>query len=326
MSGFFARYAVVAVAGALGVWYGVPELKPVLEARRADRPALQPSPAVPALSWRLAVATSPAASGASSGNTSATSRTSHQTTRNPPPEPAAQTPPLAPSNAGEAAVPAPAPQPIGPVFDWGILVETTNVYNAAGTPTGKLPGGTVVERVSVHESSRGSMVRCRVLHNQLWREGIFVPELALAMFQGSYVNASPRDRDRIVRYFTLRSMVADRRDELRESSIRANPHFTAYQAAAKALTEFQAKAKELVAQRDAATGMERSRLEDTLRRLKSDESAILHSFRKAEEPYKRWRASNDDGSVAIASDAQINAWENELAALEPDVRGMVRGL
>lgn len=54
--------------------------------------------------------------------------------------------------------------------------------------------------------------------------------------------------------------------------------------------------------------------------------SLSSAWRKAEDPYKRWRSRNDDGSAAIAADAQINAWENELMAMEPTVRGMVGGL
>jgi hypothetical protein len=319
MSGFYARYVVVAALGAAGVWFGVPELKPLLEQQRsvegAEAAPATPAPA-PAAPWRPADARSQTPAVVPVDRTDPSDRSD-------PSDPAEPVAVPAPEPAPE---PAPVAQPTGPVYDWGVLADTTNCYTAAGQPNGKMPGGTVVERVSVHESSLGSMVRCRVLHNQMWREGFFIPAPALVMFQGSYVNAPAKNRDQIVRYFTLRSMIADRRAELKDHAIRANPHFRAYQSAAIAMTEFQTKAKELVVQRDKATGTERSRLDDTLRRLKSEESTLLHNFRKAEEPYKRWRAQNDDGSIAVAADAQINAWESELTAMEPEVRGLVGGL
>lgn len=319
MSGFYARYVGTLVVGVAAVWVGVPEIKRGLgtpEAARMPPPAGEAEPRAP-VRFAPAVVRRPARPPDRPSETPAAEPERAQPT--PAPEPVGVTPTV-------VSAPEPQPQPQGPVYDWGVLAETTNCYTAAGMPNGKLPGGTVVERMSVHESSRGTLLRCRVLHNQMWREGFFVPESAVVMFQGAYTAAPSQDRDKIVRYFTLRALIADRRADLRDRAVRANPHFAAYQAAAKALTEFQAKAKGLVAQRDAATGMARSRLDDELRRLKAEESKILYDFRKAEDPYKRWRSRNDDGSAAIAADAQINAWENELMAMEPTVRGMVGGL
>ncbi len=337
MTGFYARYLIIGVLALATVWVTVPELKKqgslpdsVLALVSGDRePGGMTSDASdggqPAAVTELPQG-QPAQQAVSVETLPANS---YRATEDQPEQPE-RTPEVPPRPAYSYAEPQPEPsvppQPAGPVYDWGLLAETTNSYTSSGTSNGKLSAGTVVERISTHESSHGTLLRCRVLRQQRWGETVYVPATAVIMFAGPFVEAPVEDRNLLVRYFLLRGKIDDRSSTLRDRAVRANPHFQQYQAAAKALTEFTASSKGLIERRDAATGLEKSRLEDDLRRLKAREAQILHNFRQAEGPYKRWRSRNDDGSAAIAGDSEINAWENEMMKLEPRVRGMVSGL
>jgi len=336
MTGFYTRYFVIGALALASVWIAVPELKkqaaergitfsiPVQGVETSATEGGLDSPAgVDATDdWNGRNGSQPELV-----ETSTPPATSQVPDDEEAPEPRSPIVPAQQTVAQEPSQPAPPPpEPAGPVYDWGLLAETTNSYTAAGISNGRLPGGTVVERISTHESSHGTLLRCRILRDQRWGASVYIPATAVIMFAGPYVEAPKEDRELLVRYFTLRGKIADRSSSLRDQAIRSNPHFLDYQKAAKALTEFNASAKDLVAKRDAATGAARTQLADQLRKLKGQEAQILHNFRRAEEPYKRWRARNDDGSAAIAGDSQINAWENEMQALEPRVRGMVGGL
>lgn len=325
MFGFLLRFLATGLLWASVLWFGIPKAKPWLEARfgsRRPEAAAEVQASLPPS--RIPASRQPP-------DLDVPSRTTPVQTpvepvpASPLPQPAQQPAPQQPPPEPPAPSPSPAPS-AGPSYDWGVLGETVSSYSASGEPSGRLPGGTVVERVSVHDSSRGRIVRCRVLRDQQWKDGFFVPEPAIVQFQGPFVEAPGADRNQVIRYFTLKAKIDDRRAELQEQAIRANPHFPAYQAAAKAMTEFQAKTKQLIAQRDTATGLERGRLDDTLRRLKGEEATILHQFRLAEGPYKKWRATHDDGSVASAGDELLNRWESELSSLKPTVSGMVGGM
>ena len=86
--------------------------------------------------------------------------------------------------------PATSPEADGTNFDWGVLAETTPCYASSGTATGRLLGGTVIEKISVHTSSRGPMLRCRLLEGSTWRSDVFVPESAVVVFAGPYAEGS----------------------------------------------------------------------------------------------------------------------------------------
>lgn len=331
MSDFYAKYVIVAGIGATLVWQGVPKLRQALTPVEESIVAVpRPVPGSPVVLTPVGAVPRPVSGRDPSETQPATAALRDREDPASIQSPASGTPPSAAAlttAATSASSPEESPPPpTGPVHDWGVLAETATWYTAQGTAAGRLTGGTVVERLSSHESSLGAMARCRVLHNQVWRDNVFILEPSLVMFQGAFTSTPVSTRDRIVRYFTLRSLIGDRETETKERLLRSNPYFATYQAAAKTYTEFQARVKDLVAKRDAATGMERARLEDTLWKLKSEQTTLLANLSRAEEPYKRWRAANVDNRPAPPSDAQIKTWQDELAALEPEIRGMVKGL
>ena len=210
---------------------------------------------------------------------------------------------------------------------WGILKESVKGFTATGEVGGKIPGATIIEQVSRHDSDHGVMIKSRVLRqkDQQWIEDIFIPESALVIFNKSYDETPQEDRDLVVKSFTLKAKIADRKSMFKEAAIKANPHFTAYQTAVKAVLELQKKGKELVAQRDAAVGLKRNTFNDQLRKLKSDEAILLKQLSEVEVLYKKWRDSNDDGSVAAKNDAQIKSWTAELQRVEPEARFRMGG-
>ena len=215
------------------------------------------------------------------------------------------------------------PVPFTP--SWGVIRDTTNSFTATGVLFEKLKGGTVVDRISRHDSDAGAMIKSRVLKDGQWISDIFVPEKSIVAFEGRPSTVSVEERDAILKYFVLRNQIAERRATFRETAIRANPHFEAYRAAAMAMIDLQRKAQELTAKRDISSGSERNRLNEELRRIKYEEPKLNNILLQAEVPYKEWRAKNDDGTKAIDSDAQLKEWVAALDKMEADVRAKAIG-
>ncbi len=323
---FYARYLLTALLCGLAVWYGTPEL----QARRGFLPAVLDRIAPSALQDGGRDAGVPAeapveASVAQRRPPDARTAVLTVTAVTDPAEPRA-----APGRpAALRADPPPRPserRPAASSNDWGILAEAARAYSDSGQPQDRYAGGTVVEILSGHNSSSGRLLRCRVLVRQDWVDGLFFAEDAVVRFEGGFADAPHAERDQLIEYFQLKDKVATRRAELQEQVVRSNPHFSEYQAAARAMMEHQECTQDLAARRDAATGMQRSRLEDELRRLNAGRAEVQRRFKAVDEPYRRWRAENVEGSDASAADPRIRDWERRMEALEPAVRRMVSGL
>jgi len=202
-----------------------------------------------------------------------------------------------------------------------MIRDTTNTFTTAGALFEKLKGGTVVERLSRHDSDAGAMVKCRVLRgNGQWISDIFVPERSIVIFEGHFTNVPAAERDAILKYFTLRNQIAERRAAFRETAIRSNPHFKDYQTAAMAMIDLQKKAQELTVKRDAATDSQRHTYNEQLRQIKYEEPRLNNTLLQVEARYKAWRDSNDDGTKAAANDAQLTTWAAALGDMEATIR------
>ena len=214
----------------------------------------------------------------------------------------------------------------GPRYDWGVLAEDAQAYAEDGKPRAKLTAGTVVEKMAERSSKSGPLFVCRILSNRRWQEGFLLPASAVVMFEGPFASSPKGPGDKVIDYFTKVGQRERRLAALKERHLRQNPYFSAYQTAAKAYLDFQQRAKELTAGRDAAVGVERSRLVAELTRMKNQEPRLRSALEKAEVPYKKWKAEHGDGSEAAGDDPEIAALDREIEALVDDVSEMVPGI
>ena len=218
--------------------------------------------------------------------------------------------------------------------DWAVLLEKSPAYDSSGNVIEKLSGGTVVERISGHSSSKGKMYRCRVKTESGWKPDYFILEPALAMFTGPYDTAAVQDRDLIVNYCTLKGKIEDRRHQLKEEALRKNPHFEAYKKLANDLAEMESKTEQLVQKRDSIAStrkrskanMERGKVDDELRRLRGDGATLMNKFKETETKYKQWQSANPAKADPGGSDPQINEWTRQVDAMKPAVSQIVDGI
>ena len=219
------------------------------------------------------------------------------------------------------------PDYTGPRYDWGILAREAQAFSEDGQPRVKLPGGTVVEKMSERQTKAGdTMLICRIRNNRRWQEGFLFHAADVVQFQGPFAFAPKKPSDQIIDYFTKVDQREKRMAAIREEHLRKNPNFETYQNAARAYKEFQDRAKELTAQRDKAVGAERSRLMRELETMKSGEPRLRAEFEKAEIAYKQWKKQHGDGTDEINVDPVVKKLDEEIEALFYDVSEMVPGL
>lgn len=317
---FLVKYLVTAAVLAAAVWFGIP----VIKARMESQPATATAPAATTATVPASTPATPRvpADGAAQAATPAPVTTAT------PAAPAATTPVSAPApepvpaTAATSAVASEPTRPVqtGPRYNWGVLAEEAQAYNEEGKPRVKLPAGTVVEKIEERKSADGQrLLVCRVLNNRRWERGFVLKAASVVTFDCPFEEAPKEAREKIVRYFQLQGFIATRTAALREDHLKRNPHFTAYRRAAKEYTDFQERAKELTAQRDAAQGAERTRIASQLERMKSEEVQLRSALEKVEVPYKKWKAEHGDGIETVINDEQIGQWNDEIDEIKSDV-------
>lgn len=219
------------------------------------------------------------------------------------------------------------PDYTGPRYDWGVLAREAQAFTEDGQPRVKLPGGTVVEKMSERRTKTGDkLLVCRIRNNRRWQEGFLFHAADVVQFQGPFAFAPKKPSDQIVDYFTKLDQREKRMAAIREEHLRKNPNFESYQEAARAYKELQSRAKELTAQRDRAVGNERSRLIRELEDMKSREPRLRAEFEKAEIAYKQWKKQHGDGTDAIGADPIVTKLDGEIDELYYAVADMVPGL
>lgn len=337
---FYVQYLLTAVLLAAALWVGIPKVKASLESERAPRAqrVSAPAPTV-AVHPTAASAVAPAATPMAAPEAPAEEPPAVAATF---PAPAAEPPSPPPSATPPATVPAAAPvtviyepaeeEPVqqpgytGPRYDWGVLAEEAQTYGVDGKIRVKLPAGTVVEKMDEKSSKNGRMSVCRILQNRRWQEGFVLATKHIVMFAGPFAEAPKAPSDKVIRYFQLQGLIDARMAALREAHLKKNPYFESYRRAATAFTEFQAKAKALTEQRDAAQGAMRTKLASELDRMRPEQGRLEASLKRAEGPYKKWKEQNGDGMDTIMNDLQIAKWSEERQNLQPEVAEMVPGI
>ena len=333
---FALQYLVSAMVLGAVVWFGIPEVK----ARAAGNggegrpPAETSAPArVPAPDVEGRREAAPAA-----GRVREPAPTTEPLRPAPSAVAASSLDPAPATGAQESVSPPPAPeyepgqeprQPDydGPRYDWGVLAREAQSFSLEGQPRVKLPGGTVVEKMSERQAKTGdTMLICRIRNNRRWQEGFVFHAADVVQFQGPFAFAPKKPSDQVIDYFTKLDQRERRMAAIREEHLRKNPNFATYQEAARTYKEFQDTAKDLTARRDKAVGAERSRLMRELETMKSKEPRLRAEFEKAEIAYKQWKNQHGDGSEAINDDPLVRKLDGEIDELYFIVADMVPGL
>ncbi len=206
--------------------------------------------------------------------------------------------------------------------EWGITRQEANFYQLDGTRLGKIGGGMIFACDQIRNSSRGAMVECRFKQSSGNEKTVLLSRKEVHLFTGKFEDLSKKQQDALQQYYTLTGKITARKAEVLEAASQKNPHFKSYQAAYKRYLDHVEKAKGLVAQRDAATGLTRANLEDQLRNTKAEESRIKAELDATDTKYREWKAQHPESQVNPADDPQIKRWNSELPALRKVIPGL----
>lgn len=213
------------------------------------------------------------------------------------------------------------PQSSPVIMRWGVLTVNGPVYKKDGKKLqGKAPGGFLVEIAKTVFTSRGDeMALCSVWSGGKWSAQCLVPTSNIAMFEGTRDGLYASDVANLMEYFRLNSALAERKARMEGDALRANPYSARLLELNAENRRMAARAKELVKRRDAATGPERNRLADELRRMEKDSARISGDLKSQLELYENWKTEHGVKPVIVEDDPECRDILAKIRAAEPGV-------
>jgi hypothetical protein len=205
---------------------------------------------------------------------------------------------------------------------WGITFQRTSTYGLDGARLGHVPGGVLLEYRNARVSSAGNMVECVLLENGTPSAPRLVSKKDVCLFTGTYAKLSAKQRSALLAYYTLSGKIGQRKTELLQASAARNPYFSEYNQAYKTYMAHIDKAKALTAQRDKATELDKSRLEDRLREMKVAETALRTQYDALHAKFRAWKQEHANEIAKAENDPDVKRWTQEMAALRQRVPGL----
>jgi predicted aconitase with swiveling domain len=206
--------------------------------------------------------------------------------------------------------------------EWGVLKVRTNFYDTEGKRLGDVPAGLVIDFMESRKSSKGSMVLCKFLHKGREHGPYLVKRADMVLFTGKLTSLSERQRKNLEEYYRTRGLMEERRIAVMQQIAMKNPHYAQYKAAYDKYMEHIDAAKDLAEQRDQATGLTRSNLDDRLRRMKNEEVALKNSYDEIHKKYREWKNANASALPDSATDPQIIEYRREMRTLAERIPGL----
>ena len=205
------------------------------------------------------------------------------------------------------------------VTHWGLTLRQTPFYTRDGSRRDEeLPGGTLVEQIASSTSSRGQMALCRISRPYGWVGPYLVATADLLRFRGTRDGVADADVRALRHYYELNGRLDARIQALKRAAVDANPYASSLRQAHALYEKGKLEAARLTAERDAATGSARTRLDDQLRRLKNEEPELNRRVKRLNDQYKAWQSRNGKPTETTADDDPVTqALKRELAALKP---------
>ena len=332
---FWLSYILIAILGTVGVYYGTQPLWQAL-----GHPLSSPAPAMATTGVRTS---DPTLAPKGSVIRPATSIARPTPTPSPDVGPAATPAPSADNTTrpGDAAAPAttteskppdattpgnsPYPAPAPGCTAWGLTLASASYYSLSGENRGKLPGGTIMDIDEGRNSSKGDMSLGRVERNNAMLGPYLVANADLVRFNVPRSEVPVENIATLKQYYFLKGTLDQRLTDLKQQAVGANPFAAAYGEAVQKYNEFGTREKQLVTKRDAASGAERMRLMDQLREMIPENQRLLRAVNESKEKYNKWKAANPAAATPdLASDPQALELKKQLAALEPQVKEIVK--
>lgn len=189
-----------------------------------------------------------------------------------------------------------------PGYGWGVLVRNADFFDPQMKKLGTLPGGTVIEHMTVVRKDEGEVVSCRVLRNLEWAPRAVVFFTAdLVRFDGvTYADAPRRERDAVIDYCTASAKLEALRGA-QQPKRGKNPYEAEYRAAKAKHDAFQKHVNEVNAKirwsntHNLPGGpSERARLMQEGRTLRGQQVTADAEFKPIRDKWTEWERKHPE--------------------------------
>lgn len=212
---------------------------------------------------------------------------------------------------------------VGPRSGWGFVKTGSPYYSPQGKHLGSLPGGTLFKYSDVKTSSKNAMLVSTVKRGEAWQGPFLLDCTEIAAYEGSPYTLDLQILADLGLYFSLLGKAEDRKAQLSEQALSANPHFNSARQTQKAYQDSIAKAAELERQMNTLTGARKSKALDTLRAFKYEQVRIKAKADQEAAAYKVWKDAHPASPTALAADPQLQTLEQELRQAKAKVAKLV---
>lgn len=213
------------------------------------------------------------------------------------------------------------PQSADDIIRWGAMMVNSPVFAKDGKRLpGEIPGGALVEITKTTFTSKGvEMALCQIWNGSRWLEPCLVATGNIAMFEGTREGLDAADVENLMAYLRLNAALAARKDALEKAALNANPHFAALAELNTKNKQMAAKSKELTDRRDKATGAERARIADELRRMEVESARLNDEIKRKVALYEEWKKSHPAKASSVEEDPEYLSIKARMRDAEPGV-------
>ena len=222
-----------------------------------------------------------------------------------------------------------------PGYGWGVLVRNADFFDPQMKKLGTLPGGTVIEHMTVVQKDEGEVVSCRVLRNLEWAPRAVVFFTAdLVRFQGvTYADAPRKERDVVIDYCTAAGKLEALR-AAQQPKRGKNPYEAEYQAAKAKHDAFQKHVNEVLAKvryantHDLPGGpAERARLLSESRTLRSQQVTEDAAFKPIRDKWTEWERKHPEPSFRpVKTTPEMKQLQEQIDRLRPAAQQICPGI
>jgi len=207
-----------------------------------------------------------------------------------------------------------------------MTITCASYYALSGENRGQLPGGSIIDIEDSRSTDKGvDMSMGRVERDNSMAGPYLVANVNLVRFNVSRSDVPADSIATLKQYYGLKGKLDQRIADLKKQAVGANPYAAAYGEAAQKYNDFGTREKQLTARRDAASGAERMHLVDQLREMIPEGQRLLRAVEDTKAKYNKWKAANPNAAmIDIAGDGQAEELRKQIAALEPQVKEIVR--
>jgi len=214
-----------------------------------------------------------------------------------------------------------APGPSG--GEWGVVKNTdSRCYSLEGTFLTRVPPGTLMEIRETRETPTGEMAI-----GDLHLDGKKVPDRIIKAHdmniqQGSLAQADPAYRDLHIRQARLTGAIQEEEARLYLEARAKNPHTAEFERVRAEFEAFWAQVRELEAARNTATGKDRMKQVDTLRKMKGQDITLGLQYEKTVKQYNAWNRQNLEKTI---TSPELTRLTRELARVHAELAALTGG-